>query len=362
MWELDHQFQRAANYLNSNSDFVRSRETQRLTKENNSSSILQTSEESNSPTPIIDNCWIIPSASSIVCAGLACVDMQLLCATSGNGTEAIETFSGEKTTGGGSVSMACKNLSRMTHGTHHAVFHQVIPICKIGCDNAGDKLLQLFHTAGLHNHNLDTHFIERARTLNPGNRTALAVLPIYQDGTRGCFFDSASNKTFSASEMIQLIDEINLDQQDGRELELGAFLFGYPHLLPKMQGQALYDILFKARSSMKDGGLVVVDVNGLPKQNPGTVVLSNVIEDTVLGPALRLIDILHLNEDELQNLTGLVLTRETEEKDSEILHHAADLILKCGVAIILVTRGARGSFVKCNNQSRFDQSRKLCVL
>ena len=48
--------------------------------------------------------WKIPYDVGIICAGLACVDMQLISAT-GEGGESIETFAGEKSMGGGSVSM-----------------------------------------------------------------------------------------------------------------------------------------------------------------------------------------------------------------------------------------------------------------
>jgi myo-inositol-1-phosphate synthase len=45
--------------------------------------------------------WAIPNNARIICAGLACVDMQLNDATGGDGGEGIETFQGEKSVGGG---------------------------------------------------------------------------------------------------------------------------------------------------------------------------------------------------------------------------------------------------------------------
>lgn len=44
--------------------------------------------------------WAIPHGARVICAGLACVDMQLNQAT-GNGGEDIETFQGEISIGGG---------------------------------------------------------------------------------------------------------------------------------------------------------------------------------------------------------------------------------------------------------------------
>ena len=45
--------------------------------------------------------WSIPGNQSVICAGLACVDMQLHQATGGDGGESIETFQGEISIGGG---------------------------------------------------------------------------------------------------------------------------------------------------------------------------------------------------------------------------------------------------------------------
>lgn len=45
--------------------------------------------------------WAIPHDARIICAGLACVDMQLNHATGGDGGENIETFAGERSIGGG---------------------------------------------------------------------------------------------------------------------------------------------------------------------------------------------------------------------------------------------------------------------
>jgi myo-inositol-1-phosphate synthase len=45
--------------------------------------------------------WAVPHDAKIICAGLACVDMQLNYATGGDGGEGIEKFEGEKSIGGG---------------------------------------------------------------------------------------------------------------------------------------------------------------------------------------------------------------------------------------------------------------------
>jgi len=45
--------------------------------------------------------WAIPHDARVICAGLACVDMQLNHASGGDGGEGIETFAGERSIGGG---------------------------------------------------------------------------------------------------------------------------------------------------------------------------------------------------------------------------------------------------------------------
>jgi sugar/nucleoside kinase (ribokinase family) len=186
------------------------------------------------------------------------------------------------------------------------------------------------------------------------------VLPIFKDGRRGCFFDAASNATFDASEMVEMIEDV---ANDSTENAFGAFMFGYPHLLPKMQGEALAHVFSKARNIMQDGGLIVLDLNGVPEnrvQTPfGSFCSASMLRsDPVLGPALSHVDILHMNEDELANLTGVKFEGDTH-LDTRVLSGAASLFLKCGVAVVAVTRGKLGCFIKCNGEDRFASSKML---
>ena len=323
--------------------------------------------------------WAIPNNASIICAGLACVDMQLDRAT-GNGTgENIETFEGEKSIGGGSVSMACKTLARLCHGTlldeetymqvTPPVVHSIVPLCMIGSDATGDKLVSWLEQSGAACRNVDTKHIRAARSRHPKARTALAVLPIYNDGRRGCFFDAASNVSFSARDMIDLIR--SLSQGTSRPLQadleqmspiFGAFIFGYPHLLPNMQGAALAQIMLEARSTMFDGGIVALDLNGVPDMHltrDGKLRSVNDLKnDPVIGAALEHIDILHMNEDELCLLTGCVLlgAADSEMEDGYNMANAVNLFLMCGVAVVIVTRSTKGSYVSCNDADRFQRS------
>ena len=312
--------------------------------------------------------WAIPNNAGIICAGLACVDMQLLSATGGDGGENIESFAGEKSMGGGSVSMACKTLARLCHidpledeymQVTPPVVSAVVPLCKVGFDNSGDKLLSLLEATGSACRNVDTKFIKSARNRDPDSRTALAVLPIYKDGRRGCFFDAASNNTFSGSQMVQMIEDLANSTTDS---SYGAMLFGYPHLLPMMQGEALAHIFSKARSLMEDGGIIVLDLNGVPdgKNNTpfGSMCSTATLQsDPVLGAALSHVDILHMNEDELANITGIRL--EGNAEDATQIKRAAAIFLQCGVAVVAVTMGRKGCYIACSDEERFASTKML---
>ena len=333
--------------------------------------------------------WAIPHNAAIVCAGLACVDMQLFHATGGGGGESIESFQGERSCGGGSVSMACKTLARLCHGAAlddeymqvtPPVVHSVVPMCKVGKDGTGDKLISLLEDCGSLCRNVDTKFVKAAREKQKDSRTALAVLPIYENGRRGCFFDAADNTTFSALELVEMLSamsngspgpsvdfsHMSADDIDNYHADLeqmspicGAFLFGYPHLLPMMQGEKLLQIFLEARSVMIDGGVIALDLNGVPEElyEGRFRSAADLRSDPILGAALEHVDILHMNEDELVLLTGCEL--DDSPSDEAAIAQAVNQFLKCGVAVVAVTRGQKGSFVSCNNEARFQRTAML---
>ena len=142
----------------------------------------------------------------------------------------------------------------------------------------------------------------------------------------------------------------------------GAFLFGYPHLLPLIQGQNLAFVFREARRAMVDGGITALDLNGVPDMQVasagGLRSTRDLMRDSVIGPALEHVDILHMNEDELTLLTGCRISDSPrlEEENQYAISKAVDLFLACGVAIVAVTRGKTGSFVACNNADRMRQS------
>ena len=273
--------------------------------------------------------------------------------------------------------MACKTLARLCHGgplddgymeVTPPVVTSIIPLCMLGSDDSGNKLLSLLENCGSVCRNVDTRVVRNARTKKTGLRTALSVLPIYRDGRRGCFFDAASNDTFSANEMLSLMREVAAlppDAASDRKPVYGAMLFGYPHLLPLMQGDNLSKVFSEARHVMMDRGVVALDLNGVPaapvRRSGSLRNWADLKADRVIGPALEHVDILHMNEDELVLLTGcrLLNTRGSEQENEFAIAKAAELFLHCGVAIVVITRGRQGSFVACNSAERFKKSPML---
>lgn len=61
-------------------------------------------------------------------------------------------------------------------------------------------------------------------------QTALAVLPIFSSGERGCFVNLAANDHLSGDEVAAVLREVSA--ADGPPL--AAFHYGYPHFTKKV--------------------------------------------------------------------------------------------------------------------------------
>ena len=179
-------------------------------------------------------------------------------------------------------------------------------------------------------------------------QTSIAVLPIFQDGRRGCFVDLGANNRLTPDNVLAGLSSA-ADKARGGELPaprraLAALHFGYPHLLPRCGGRGLRRLL----REVHDGGaggvrrdsssrraeerirgrgvegfesvkssrrlLVSVDVNG--------VTSGNAKEKEGGGPlpreALRYIDILHMNEDEAALLVEHANDDENDDGDEGV--------------------------------------------
>ncbi|CAN0453485.1 unnamed protein product, partial [Scytosiphon promiscuus] len=66
---------------------------------------------------------------------------------------------------------------------------------------------------------------------DPSAQTALAVLPIFKSGERGCFVNLAANDHLSGSEVAAALREVS--ETDG--LPVSAFHYGYPHFTKQVR-------------------------------------------------------------------------------------------------------------------------------
>jgi len=275
---------------------------------------------------------------SIICAGLSCLDLQLIGCTNNGSSEAIERYDEAVHCAGGSASMTATTLALLLRSSspdgEEEEEEQVHVLTKIGPDFGGGTLLEFYRRAGA-----STQLVLEDDT----SRTSMAVLPVFKDGKRGCFVNLACNDGFEVDELLtQLDDNIPLmEQQPPR-----AFLFGYPHLLPKMQGVALRNMLASVRQKLSNNGVrsmvIGVDLNGVDGSDKEAA-------KAALFPALGEIDILHLNEDEVAVLS---FTTSDENNDihpeygiRETILHQITYFHDRGCAVVLLSLGSKGSFI-----------------
>ncbi|CAM9166901.1 unnamed protein product [Phaeothamnion confervicola] len=308
---------------------------------------------------------------AIVCAGLGCLDMQLEGCARSKHLETPSAFAAMSFCPGGSTPQVCTSLARLGVGT--------FAVIKVGCDPHGDELLRLLRGAGSEPTTCadgsgdggggggggegltDCSCVVRS----PAVQTSVAVLPIFQGGGRACFVNLAANESFEPAELLAALGAVAAranaaaaaDGGGGRHAgdgNVSVLHFGYPHLLPQMQGAALAAMLKRAREILGWGALLSVDLNGVDggdgaaADNGGEAVVA--IHEAVLGPALPMIDILHANLEEAQAISGLWNSRSngnggSRDKFAEA-EACADWFIGRGVALVAITLGAGGAMVK----------------
>eukprot|EP00591_Stephanopyxis_turris_P013517 CAMPEP_0195510468 /NCGR_PEP_ID=MMETSP0794_2-20130614/3104_1 /TAXON_ID=515487 /ORGANISM="Stephanopyxis turris, Strain CCMP 815" /LENGTH=374 /DNA_ID=CAMNT_0040637895 /DNA_START=142 /DNA_END=1266 /DNA_ORIENTATION=- len=261
------------------------------------------------------------TAGAIICAGLSCLDLQLLGCTKSGTEEAIEQYDEAVYCAGGSASMTATTLALLTKTNAEEEEEEeeeedvrIHVLTKLGADFNGDKLIDFYKRAGA---NTDLILVD------PNVRTSMAVLPVFSEGGRGCFVNLACNEGFTASELLERIDMAPVGV-------VRAFLFGYPHLLPGMQGDTLRTMLESVRRKLGTNCLVGVDLNGVGADNHN---------DGLLSPALTEVDILHLNEEE-----AAVLCAEGNGDATTLLHDR-------GCAVVILSLGSRGAKISVTSDA-----------
>ncbi len=95
----------------------------------------------------------------------------------------------------------------------------------------------------MHKAGVDCKHVIRDRA----SQTSIAVLPVYGDGKRDCFANLGANLEFSLTDAKGALHSI---EQERRGEPLAAVHFGYPHFLPKLQGDELRTLLHYARKTL----------------------------------------------------------------------------------------------------------------
>ena len=267
--------------------------------------------------------------AGVICAGLSCLDLQLVGCTSQGSLEAIERYDEAVHCAGGSASMTGTTLALLLRGTEENVH----VLTKVGPDFAGNTLLEFYKRAGAST---------RLVLTDDSARTSMAVLPIFKNGKRGCFVNLACNDGFTPDELLGQLDLLDVQESRTR-----AFLFGYPHLMPKMQGESMRSMLRSARKRLHPRALIGVDLNGVDGSDSAAA-------RDALAPALGEIDVLHLNEDEVKVLSCSSSDKpakedekaaiDTDAVDAEMLAQV-ETLHKQGCAVVLLSLGSKGALV-----------------
>jgi len=284
-----------------------------------------------------DNMSSTNGGGSIICAGLSCLDLQLVGCTQSGSDEAIERYDEAIHCAGGSASMTATTLALLMKEQQQEEVHV---ITKIGPDFAGNTMLEFYRRAGAST---------RLVLSDESARTSMAVLPIFQTGKRGCYVNLACNDGFSPDEMLQQVDQYFVnDSSSAGPSPARAFLFGYPHLMPKMQGAALKSMLENVRDKLSSDDnkvLIAVDLNGVDGSD-------TTVARSALIPALSEIDVLHLNEDEAMVLSSSSSSTAANDGDdgsnsllSSALLSQITSFHEHGCAVVLLSLGSKGAFV-----------------
>ena len=221
---------------------------------------------------------------------------------------------------GGSASMAATTLALLCPNSNY----EIHILTKLGKDLNGQVMLDFYQQAGA-----KTDLCLQDASVN----TAMSVLPIFKEGGRACFFNLAANNSFTTTELLTQLDPISSAK---------AFLFGYPHLLPKMQGEDLLQMLQSIRAKFgSDTILIGVDLNGVSNDNH---------RPDLLQPAMCQIDVLHLNEEEAEILAG-VQKNDLFHESGKTLQIVTEALHQQGCAVVVLSLGSKGSYISVTSDS-----------
>ncbi|GAB0493037.1 hypothetical protein MMPV_004309 [Pyropia vietnamensis] len=225
----------------------------------------------------------------VIVAGLCCLDLLLHDATPPASPEAIASYTGATYVAGGGAPNTATSLAGL--GVAAAV------VGAIGGDGHGREIEGQLAAAGVDTAGL---VVMSAGGPNGGGgsgrsrNTALAIVPVFVSGGRGCYVDLGANALLDGATLSAAATAAAAAAAATRTPPPAAFHVAYPHLLPRLQGADLAASLAAVRAALP-AALLSVDVNGV--SSPDAVV-------PVLPPAaLEGVALLHANLDEALLIT-----------------------------------------------------------
>jgi len=256
---------------------------------------------------------------AVTCVGLSCLDMLLLESATPATPEHICTFSGVKNVPGGSVCNTARALCRISVPT------AVLTV--VGEDAFGHELLDQMSSFGA-----NTQLVVRSRSVS----TSLSILPVFRNGGRGCFVDLGANLAMDKSLILGTDPEKVLVALRSSHI----VHFGYPHLLPKLQGVELEEFILEIRdtNTPANGPIFTMDINGVSSSDPN-----------VLCAPLKHTGLLHANLEEAHLLARKAHLTESANLSRGDIEQMGDFFLEQGLAIVAITLGAEGCFLKINS-------------
>ncbi|KAJ8599987.1 hypothetical protein CTAYLR_001813 [Chrysophaeum taylorii] len=246
----------------------------------------------------------------VACAGLACLDLELGRASTPSSLESIATFRGTTEKPGGSAPQVATALAGLGQ--------RCVVVSNLGDDAPGARLRSLLAEIGV-------------ECLGRGGSTGVAVVPVFEAGGRGCYFDPGANADFGPEDVAAALKDLEDD-------DVAALHVGYPHLLPSLCGDALADVLVDSAAKSL---LTSLDLNGIqPHHRLGDAVLPK--------RATAAVDVLHANRREAATLLG--------QTDANLSDLARDLARQSGAALVSVTDGANGAVLVVADADRLGAS------
>jgi sugar/nucleoside kinase (ribokinase family) len=265
-----------------------------------------------------------------ICSGCCCLDLFLLNAETLPTREGLALVEGTQFIPGCSTSNTGRALAELGQ--------QVELVTAVGQDMNGENLLKIWTEAGI-----GTKMVQQMA----GFPTSLSVLPVYGDGKRGIYFCRGTNaalskETLFGEDMVHIPNMLK---------DFDVFHFGYPPLLPKLQGEELAALMQRI-ASIHPHLFLSVDTCSL---------LNTAKHRAILQPSMPYLSLFHANLEEAASIVGKAdeLIKRAREVSDAFKHEASveDVVsdeevvdigrnlLHLGSAMVVISLGENGAFM-----------------